>query len=56
MMRRHAGSNNVFTACDLYAQTGLEEKLVATGDTLLMVVKGEQGESRAERPTEVRYP
>ena len=34
-----AGKLQVFTACDLYAQSGSEEKLVATGETLLTVVK-----------------
>lgn len=32
------GKTQVFTACELYALTGVEEKLVATGETLLTVV------------------
>lgn len=32
------GKSQFFTACDLYAQNGTEEKLVATGETLLLVV------------------
>ena len=32
------GKTQVFTACDLYAVAGGEEKLVATGETLLTVV------------------
>ena len=32
------GKSQVFTACELFAQTGGEEKLVATGETLLLVV------------------
>jgi uncharacterized protein (TIGR00369 family) len=32
------GKTQVFTACDLFAQAGGEEKLVATGETLLLVV------------------
>ena len=32
------GKTQVFTACDLYAVAGDEEKLVATGETLLTVV------------------
>jgi len=35
------GKSQVFTACELYAQRGGEEKLVATGETLLSVVKDE---------------
>lgn len=34
------GKSQVFTACELYAQANGEEKLVATGETLLMVVEG----------------
>lgn len=34
------GKSQVFTACDLYAVTGGSEKLVATGETLLVVVSG----------------
>jgi uncharacterized protein (TIGR00369 family) len=30
--------SQVFTTCELYAQTGGSEKLVATGETLLLVV------------------
>ena len=33
-----AGKTQVFTSCELYAQTGSEETLVATGETLLSVV------------------
>ncbi|MEP6875965.1 MAG: PaaI family thioesterase [Burkholderiales bacterium] len=33
-----AGKTQVFTACDLFAQTGDKETLVATGETLLTVV------------------
>jgi hypothetical protein len=33
------GKSLVFTACALYARTGKTEKLVATGATLLPVVK-----------------
>ena len=36
------GKGLVFTACDLYARTAGQEKLVATGETLLVVVKTEQ--------------
>jgi uncharacterized protein (TIGR00369 family) len=32
------GKSQVFTACELFAQDGDGEKLVATGETLLMVV------------------
>jgi uncharacterized protein (TIGR00369 family) len=32
------GKSQVFTACELFACTGSEEKLVATGETLLVVV------------------
>jgi uncharacterized protein (TIGR00369 family) len=32
------GKSQFFTACDLYAQSGDGEKLVATGETLLSVV------------------
>jgi uncharacterized protein (TIGR00369 family) len=34
------GKSQVFTACELYAQSGDGEKLVATGETLLSVVGG----------------
>jgi uncharacterized protein (TIGR00369 family) len=34
------GKSQVFTACDLYAYSAGEEKLVATGETLLTVVQG----------------
>ena len=33
------GRSQVFTACELYAQTGGDETLVATGETLLSVVR-----------------
>ncbi len=32
------GKNQVFTACELFAQAGGSEKLVATGETILLVV------------------
>lgn len=35
------GKSQVFTACELYAQAGGSEKLVATGETLLSVVAAE---------------
>ncbi|PIF92827.1 uncharacterized protein (TIGR00369 family) [Acidovorax sp. 62] len=35
------GKTQVFTACELYAQAGGAEKLVATGETLLSVVTGD---------------
>lgn len=35
------GKSQVFTACELYAQSAGEEKLVATGETLLCVVADE---------------
>lgn len=35
------GKTQVFTACELYALTGVDEKLVATGETLLTVVAQE---------------
>jgi len=38
------GKSQVFTACELYAQAGGGEKLVATGETLLLVVAGEAAE------------
>ncbi|AMO22452.1 PaaI family thioesterase [Ramlibacter tataouinensis] len=34
-----SGKSQVFTACELYAQSAGEEKLVATGETLLSVVQ-----------------
>ena len=34
-----AGKTQVFTSCQLFASTAGEEKLVATGETLLTVVK-----------------
>ena len=37
------GKSQVFTACDLYACAAGEEKLVATGETLLTVVQGPSG-------------
>ena len=33
------GKSQVFTACELFAIAGGEEKLVATGETLLLVTK-----------------
>lgn len=35
-----AGKLQVFTSCELFAQSGAEEKLVATGETLLAVLQG----------------
>ena len=35
------GKSQVFTACELFAQEGGAEKLVATGETLLSVVAGD---------------
>ena len=35
------GKSQVFTACELFAQSDGEEKLVATGETLLLVVADE---------------
>jgi len=35
------GRTQVFTACELFAQAGGEEKLVATGETLLSVVQAD---------------
>jgi uncharacterized protein (TIGR00369 family) len=32
------GKSQIFTACELYAGNGTEEKLVATGETLLLVI------------------
>lgn len=37
------GKSQVFTACELYAVSGSDEKLVATGETLLTVVKNASG-------------
>ena len=37
------GKTQVFTACELFAENGAEEKLVATGETLLVVVNGDRG-------------
>lgn len=37
------GKSQVFTTCELYAQGGGAEKLVATGETLLLVVADEMG-------------
>jgi uncharacterized protein (TIGR00369 family) len=34
------GRTQVFTACELYAQSGDDQKLVATGETLLTVTTG----------------
>src|SRR4051794_7890028 len=36
------GKSQVFTACELYAQSAGQEKLVATGETLLTVVEAER--------------
>lgn len=38
-----AGKTQIFTSCELYACKAQEEKLVATGETLLSVVKGSAG-------------
>jgi hypothetical protein len=35
------GKQQVFTACELYAVAKGEEKLVATGETVLLVVEGQ---------------
>ena len=35
------GKSQVFTACELFARSGDQEKLVATGETLLSVAKSE---------------
>ena len=35
------GRSQVFTACELFALSGSQEKLVATGETLLTVVKAD---------------
>ncbi len=37
------GKSQVFTACELFAENAGEEKLVATGETLLLVVGAEAG-------------
>jgi uncharacterized protein (TIGR00369 family) len=37
------GKNQVFTACELYAESAGGEKLVATGETLLLVVNDGAG-------------
>ena len=36
------GKSQVFTACELYAERDSEEKLVATGETLLLVLNGRE--------------
>jgi uncharacterized protein (TIGR00369 family) len=36
------GKNQVFTSCELFAEAGGSEKLVATGETLLLVVAAER--------------
>jgi acyl-coenzyme A thioesterase PaaI-like protein len=36
------GKTQVFTACELFAVTGGNEKLVATGETLLTPVAGDR--------------
>jgi len=38
-----SGKSQIFTACELYAENGAQEKLVATGEALLLVV----GEGKA---------
>lgn len=35
------GKSQIFTACELYAQSAGQEKLVATGETLLLVIKAD---------------
>lgn len=35
------GKSQVFTACELFAESSSGQKLVATGETLLLVVSGE---------------
>jgi len=37
------GKNQVFTSCEVFAQAGDGEKLVATGETLLLVVGADAG-------------
>jgi acyl-coenzyme A thioesterase PaaI-like protein len=37
------GKSQVFTACELHARATMERKLVATGETLLLVVGREAG-------------
>lgn len=50
------GKSQVFTACELYAQTEGIEKLVATGETLLSVVsdEGSTAGAASSRPTMAR--
>ena len=43
-----AGKTQVFTSCELYAQTRGEETLVATGETLLLVVAAVVKDSSGE--------
>ena len=38
-----SGKTQIFTSCELFAYQAQEEKLVATGETLLSVVKGPAG-------------
>jgi len=50
------GKSQVFTACELFAQAEGVEKLVATGETLLLVVAGDDSTAGAasSRPTMAR--
>lgn len=43
-----AGKTQVFTACELLAVTGQEEKLVATGETLLSVIQEPSSATRGQ--------
>jgi uncharacterized protein (TIGR00369 family) len=43
------GKTQVFTTCELFALTGSEEKLVATGETLLLVAKAGSQEDLTQR-------
>ena len=43
-----AGKTQVFTACDLYAVVAQEEKLVATGETLLSITLGPAQATRGQ--------
>lgn len=44
------GKSQVFTACELYALSAGQEKLVATGETLLMVVGSDREAGVREQP------
>ena len=45
-----AGKTQVFTACELFAVAAQEEKLVATGETLLSVSKAAVGDLQGGSP------